>query len=227
MYRYVTGKGEREKDLNKHIREMIQVLKHEKIKKNIYIKNITLSSHAFERYNEIFEREKDIVVATRNVKELLKRAVRIGTVLSYDGRVNVLYACEKHGIYLSPDLKTIVTINKYESIIYTPITNEINEKRKKGIEFSKEELLEMHFAEIKRLEKLEEELINKVLSLEKRVTESVDIYTNLLKKRCKLNKKDIRKHISEQNYNLKVEGRKLFNIKTQKRHVCKSVVALC
>ncbi|MCY9757678.1 hypothetical protein M5X00_25970 [Paenibacillus alvei] len=219
-YRYTKSKGEREKQVNIHIREMIEMIKYEEVKKNLYVKAIKLSTHAFGRMKQHFD-IVDIAVATRTAKEMLRHAVRIGSVLSYDGRINVLYAYRQTAFFLSPDLKTVVTVNKFEEISYKPLLKKVHN----GLE--REKLLELHFDYLREIEKKEEEQARLILSIEQKVREATDQCTTMLRLvKCGGRKKDIKQLISEQNHHLKMEGRKLFDLKVEKRHLCKSLVAL-
>lgn len=219
-YRYAKSKGEYEKQVNIHIREMIEMIKHEEVKKNLYVKGIKLSTHAFERMQQHFECA-DIAVATRTAKEMLKHAVRIGTVLAYDGRINVLYAYRQTAFFLSPDLKTVVTVNKFQEVSYKPLLKKVRE----GLD--REAIIELHFDYLREIERKEEELMRLILSIEQKVREATEQCAMMLRVvRGGGRKKNIKQIISEQNHHLKMEGRKLFELKIEKRHLCKSLVAL-
>ncbi|TVX85985.1 hypothetical protein [Paenibacillus agilis] len=219
-YRYTKSKGEFEKEFNMHIREMIEMMKNEEVKNNLYVKAVKLSTHAFKRMKQHFN-SVDMVVATRTAKEMLKHAVRIGTVLSYDGRINVLYAYRQTAFFLSPDLKTVVTVNRFPEVTYKPLLKNVRE----GVE--REAMLELHFDHLREMERKEEEQIRLILSIEEKVREATEQCAIMLRiVRGGGRKKNIKKLISEQNNHLKIEGRKLFELKIKKRHLCKSLVAL-
>lgn len=220
-YRYVQSKrGEREKQFNIHIREMIEMMKHEEVKTNLYVKAVKLSAHAFERMGTHFE-ISNLATATKITKEMLKNAVRIGSVLSYDGRINVLYAYHQTAFFLSPDLKTVVTVNKFAEVTYKPFLKVINQ----GVD--RETILEMHFDLLREIEEREEKQMRLILSIEESVREATDQCATLLSLvKNGGRKKSIKELISEMNHQLKLEGRKLFELKIEKRHLCKSLVAL-
>lgn len=219
-YRYAKSKGEHEKQLNIHIREMIEMMKHEQVKENLYVKAIKLSSHAFERMEKHFK-VTSLATATKIAKDMLKHAVRIGTVLSYDGRINVLYAYRQTAFFLSPDLKTLVTVNKFPNITYKPLLNRVND------DLDREKMLELHFNHLREIEKKEDEQIQLILSIEQKVRETTaQCATMLSLVKGVGRKRDIKRLISEMNAHLKAEGRKLFELKIEKRHLCKSIVAL-
>lgn len=219
-YRYVTSKKVREKQSNIHVKEMIQVLKNEKITTNLYVKAVKLSAHAFGRFQELFSVTSE-ATANKMVKEMLKRATRIGAVLAYDGRVNVLFAVDQTAIFLSPDLKTVVTVNKYkkDKVGYKPIVKKKN--------LSRDKVIDLHFKYINEMESQEEEYQKKMLSIESDVSEAVSMYENILIHGKGYQRKlEIKKMIAEQNLRLKKEGWKLFNLKVEKRHVCKSLASM-
>jgi hypothetical protein len=220
-YRYVKRRFKNEKQFNIHVREMIAVLKNEEVKQNLYVRGIKLSNHAFERMQQHFG-VNNIATATRMVKDMLSKAVRIGTVLAYDGRINVLYAYQQIAIFLSPDLKTVVTINKYTDVTYNPIRNKVDNC------IDKDKLIKLHLERLKQIEEEEQEYINRILSLEEKVRKEIGKCVSLMRMSRRYDtKKHVKSLISNLNHKLKKEGWKLFNLKVQKRHICKSLVALC
>lgn len=218
-YRYAKPKGEYEKEFNIHVREMIEMMKREEVKANLYVKAVKLSAHAFERMEQHFE-VTSLATATKMMKDMLKHAVRIGTVLSYDGRINVLYAYRQTAFFLSPDLKTVVTVNRFPEVTYKPFLEMVEE-------VDRETMLEMHFNLLRDLEKKEEEQMRLILSIEEKVREATEQCATMLKLvRGGGRKRNIKDLISDQNHQLKMAGRKLFELKIEKRHLCKSIVAL-
>ncbi|WP_090739404.1 hypothetical protein [Paenibacillus sp. Mc5Re-14] len=218
--RYAKPIGEYEKQFNIHIREMIEMIKHERVKTNLYVKAVKLSAHAFARMEEHFD-ISNLATATKLAKDMLKHAVRIGTVLSYDGRINVLYAYRQTAFFLSPDLKTVVTVNKFQKVSYKPFMK----IAKEGAD--RDTLLEMHFNLLREIEQKEEDQIRLILSIEQKVREANEQCTTMLKLiKGGGRKRSIKQLISEQNHQLKMEGRKLFDLKIKKRHLCKSIVSL-
>jgi hypothetical protein len=220
-YRYVQRKHKKESQFNIHVKEMIEMLKNEEVKENLYVKGIKLSSHALERMEQHFS-VKNSATATKMMKDMLSKAKRIGAVLAYDGRINVLYAYDGTAIYLSPNLKTVVTINRYSDVTYKPI-----EEATMGKILAKEELIDLHMQYLSNIEQEEKEQIKKMLELDSQVNEATKQYQLILNVgKGASRKKKVREMISEQNFILKQEGRKLFNLKVEKRHICKSLVAL-
>jgi hypothetical protein len=224
-YRYVQRRFKSESQFNLHVKEMIEMIKHEEIKDNLYINGIKLSKHAFERVQQHFG-INNVATATRFIKDLLSKATRIGSILSYDGRINVLYAVDQTAIFLSPNLKTVVTVNKYKNVTYKKIIEKFNLNAKESID--KDKLIELHWKYLNEIEQKEKEQIDKMLEIEKKVREATELYRTILYvgRGGKGRKKKIKQMISDFNYMLKKEGWKLFNIKIEKRHVCKSLVSL-
>jgi hypothetical protein len=221
-YRYVQRKHKSESQLNLHVKEMIEMIKNEEVKDNLYVKGIKLSSHALERMEEHFG-ISNVATATKMIKDMLSKAKRIGSVLAYDGRINVLYAYDKTAIFLSPNLKTVVTINRYADVTYKPIMKDVDKDS-----IDKQSLIELHFKHLSEIERQEEQQIKRMLEIDSLVNEANQQYQLILDvgSRGKGRRKQVKGLISDQNLMLKQEGRKLFNIKVEKRHICKSLVSL-
>lgn len=218
--RYAESKGEYEKQINIHIREMIEMIKNEEVKANLYVKGVKLSSHALERMEQHFG-VSNLATATKMAKDMLTHAVRIGTVLAYDGRINVLYAYRQTAFFLSPDLKTLVTVNKYEHVSYKPILKKVQS------DIDTDEMIALHYQYLREIEEKERVQMNLILSIEQKVRDATDQCASMLRLvRGGGHKKEIKKLISDQNHQLKLAGRKLFELKVEKRHVSKSLVAL-
>lgn len=220
MYRYATKSAEDEKDSNVYLKEMIEMMKNEKVKTNLYVKAVKLSEHAFRRVRRhlgIF----NLATANKTVKEMLQKAVRIGTILSKEGRINVMYVYNQIAFFLSPDLKTVVTVNKF-----TQTTWRFG-KEFKGEDVSKEELIERHWAVLREMEAEEDQMIQFILAIEAKVSDAKSQFSSHLGY-LKKNKHryEITKTISEQNMQLKNEARKLFRLKSEKRRLCKSLASL-
>jgi hypothetical protein len=222
--RYVIKKGKKESIYNIYVKEMIEMLKNEEVKENLYINGIKLSNHAFDRVKQHFG-ITNLATATRFIKDMLKNAKRIGTVLSYDGRINVMYAYNQTAILLSPDLRTVVTVNKYKNMTYSKIYEKFGIKAKENID--KDKLIELHLKYLEEIEEKEREQTKVLLDIEEKVREAKEFYQTILDVgRGKGRKKRVKKMISEFNYLLKKEGWKLFSIKVEKRYVCKSLSTL-
>lgn len=220
-YRYVSRTGKHETQLNLHVKEMIEVIKNEEIKKEIYVKAVKLSTHAFKRFKQIFN-VNNLATANRITKDMLKNAMRIGAVLAYDGRVNVMYALNNTAFFMSPDLKTVVTVNKYQNELYKPISKIVN-RRKLG----QEDTVKLHLKFLKNMEEQERVFVESMLKIEEKVSEAVGMYSTILEfgKGFK-RKQQVKEMISEYNLMLKQEGWKLFNLKVEQRHVCKSLASI-
>lgn len=220
-YRYVQTKKKKESQFNVHVKEMIEMIKNEEIKQNLYVKGVKLSKHALERIDEHFD-VSNLATATRMIKDMLKKAKRIGAVLAFDGRINILYAYDKTAIYLSPNLKTVVTINRYKDCIYEPI-KEILEKN--GLD--KESIVQLHYKYLKEIEREEKQQVKKMLDIEEKVREANSYYETILTvgRGGRGRKMKVKEMISQHNHELKREGWKLFKIKVEKRHICKSLVS--
>lgn len=226
-YRYVQKRVETETSYNIHVKEMISVLKNDKIKENIYVKKVKLSNHAFLRFYERINKDMNLSQATRYVRSELSKAVRVGTIVSYDGRVNVLYIRDSVGYHMSPDLKTVVTIGLYNEL-NVELVKEL--KREYGISKSyldECELLDIHKRKLKCLELDEKTQCESLLKLEEETSKTKDICRGLiLQAGTERKRRGYKKLISEHSYALKIEGRKLFRTSIKKRLVLRSMASL-
>lgn len=219
-HRYAKKTGRHEKKCNIHIREMVEMIKNEEIKSNLYVKGVKLSAHAFKRVKRHFN-VRSLATATKMIRDMLKDAVCLGSVLSHKGRINVLYAYKQTAFFLSPDLKTLVTVNKFQEVTYRPFLKEV----KRGVEPNT--IYTMHLNLLREIETKEEEMIRFLLSIEEKCRDATDQCRTLLKVvRNGERKRDIKDLISDQNHQLKIESRKLFQLKVEKRRLCKSLVSL-
>lgn len=103
------------------------------------ISKVEITDHAYKRASERFN-FKEEKVAKAQIKGLLKKSKLIGMQLSENGTPSVLFAYKRHGFYLSRDLKTVLTVNRFESVTYEPLKNKI---------------AELHAKEIRKLERKE------------------------------------------------------------------------
>lgn len=218
-YRYTKSKGDREKLHNIHIREMIEMIKNEKVEDVLQVKHIRISNHAYQRVKSHFGID-NINDAAKKVRLMLRKAVRIGTVLSYDGRINVLFAYQQTAFYLSPDLKILVTVNKYPKVTYKQLLHKVRQGA------DRDHLIKLHYDLLKEIEEQEQKHIKKILVIEQRVRETTEQLVGFLHFMRSPQKHSLKAIISEMNLELKLEGRKLFDLKVEKRHICKSLVAL-
>lgn len=222
QYRYVERSFETETDFNIHIKEMIQMLKYEKVKENIYVKNVKLSTHGYERFAERIDGSMTLNEATRFVRKELKDAKRVGLITSYHGRLSVLYAKDQIGYYLSPDLKTLVTVSKCKEVTYEPIKQLMLNKV-----LTKEELIQLHMGALEKVEEIEQRQVKQLLKVESDFTETKRICSDLIRNADKHWKKQGYKDaIRTLSYNLKLEGRKLFKISFEKRQILRSLTSL-
>lgn len=228
-YRYAERKVETETDYNLHVKEMISVLKHEKMKQNIYIKHVKLSKHAYQRFKERIDRNYDLQGATRYVRDELKDSRRIGTILSLDGRISILYVKDKIGYHMSPDLKTVVTIGIYNELNQSLVEDLLINKGLSSdySNLSREELIKLHLDELESLEMQESVQCEYLLKVEKDVETTKALCKDLIAhSNTHWKKKGFKETISGQSYILKGEGRKLFKLSSRKRIVLRSLTAL-
>src|SRR5690606_29637679 len=83
-------------------------------------------------------------------------------------RINVLYAYRQTAFFLSPDLKTIVTVNKYPNVTYLQLLDKANNEEDHN------KLIEMHFKLLKDIERQEQEYVQNILMIEQRVRETTE-----------------------------------------------------
>lgn len=227
-------KGERyakryinEEDISRNVREMILMAKHERVKKGrIDFDKLKMSSHALERAIECFGCSES--EAFGKIIPLLKRAKRIGEQLAFDGRINVLYANRQYAIYLSPNLETVITVHKFQNVSYNKIQERLPELMEmyEGEELRKE-LVRLHKEALHILSVKEYRILKNVLEIEKEVGKQKRKLHSLSQGYCPRHyRKHIRQRLDEETNRLVQEGRKLFNVKLEKRHVGKSFTAV-
>lgn len=222
-YRYVEKTCGTQTDYSIHVKELINSLKHEKIKENLYIKHVKLSNHAYMRFQERVNPNMSLSTATRYIRGLLKDAKRVGSIVSYDGRLSVLYTSNGLDMYLSPDLKTLITLSPSDNVNLDLFKSKLPEDR----ELTKDELLQLHLDEIAILEEEERKQLDVLLRIESNVSETKDICKDLITTIGRRHRtKPIREVIGEQSYLLKKEGKKMFKISIRKRMLLRSMIAL-
>lgn len=222
-YRYVEKTCNTQTDYSIHVRELINSLKHEKIKESLYVKHVKLSNHAYVRFQERVNPDMSLATATKHVRDLLKDAKRVGSIVSYDGRLSVLYTSEGLDMYLSPDLKTLITISQSDGLNLELLKDKLPTDR----ELTKDELLQLHLDEIALLEEEERKQLDVLLKIESNVSETHDICRDLITTIGRRHRtKSIREAIGEQSYLLKKEGKKMFRISVRKRMLLRSMTGL-
>lgn len=224
--RYTRGfRGEEQ--LSKNIREMIAMIKNEKVHNGrIKYGKLKLSFHASLRAKQFLECSEKNVLA--RVKCMLRQSRRVGEQLAYDGRINVLFVYKQYAIYLSPNLENVITIRKFDRVSYKPIKKMLPKlsKELKGIALKKE-LVKLHKEAWINIDEIESELQERVLELEAEVNETVEKLKSL---RGGYSPRHYKKYLNsrfvEERERLVTEGEKLFKIKLEKRHIGKSITSV-
>jgi hypothetical protein len=224
--RYTKGvRGEEQ--LSKNIREMVAMIKNEKVSNGrINYGKLELSYHALGRVKQYLGcSEKHALI---KIKGMLRQSKRVGEQLSYDGRINVMFVHEQYAIYLSPNLEHVVTIRKFSEVSYKPIKTMLPQLTisLKGVKLRKE-LVRLHKEAWVNIDKIEVEQQKKVLEIEQEVSNTM---VKLNQLRTGFNPKHYKEYIKnrfvEEREKLIVEGKKLFNIKLEKRHIGKSITSV-
>jgi hypothetical protein len=220
-----------EEDLSKNIREMIAMIKNEEVSRGkIKYGKLELSKHALKRAKQFLGCSEKYALA--RVKNLLRRARRVGEQLSYEGRLNVLFVVNQYAIYLSPSLEKVITIRKFSRISYKPIKKQLPELTNKfsGTKLKKE-LVRLHKDALAKVERIEIEQQNKVVNLDKEIHNTIKKLNDL---KQGYTPKHYRKYLNqrlneekEKLFNdLIKEGERLFTIKLEKRHIGKSIASI-
>jgi hypothetical protein len=225
--RYIKG-YKNEDDYSRNIREMICMIKNERINNGrLNLDKLKVSTHALDRAVEHLECAKHQVLP--RVKSILKRATRIGEQLAYDGRINVLFVHKQYAIYLSPNLEYVVTVRKYCQVTYKPIRQRIPELKEKyqGKEFRRE-MFRLHEQAWAEISEREEKQLKIVMELDRSVVEQMQRLHKL--RTAGYSPRHYMKYTSErlkeERERLVAEGEKLFRIKMEKRHIGKSITAV-
>lgn len=228
-YRYTGKIHEKEKDYNRNVREMLEMIKNEEVRKGeIDYKNLQMTRHATERVIEHLECNEG--KALKKVQWMLKRSTRVGDQLAFDGRINVMFVFNQYAIYLSPNLENVVTFHKVDRVTYNPIKRALPKLQKQYSEDElKDKLISMHREAWDDIEQKEIEQTQILLDVENEVSKSIDKLASLLNDNSYKPKhyaKYLRQRINEERYKIKVEGHRLFQLKLEKRHVGKSMASL-
>lgn len=216
-----------EQSLSRNVREMIAMIKNEEVMKGRpkYME-LELSKHAKDRVIGYFGCKESYAI--KKVRGLLRRSKRVGEQLAYDGRINVMFVCNQYAIYLSPNLKHVVTIHQFTKVSYNPIREILPELSQQldGMELNKE-LVRLHKEAWNDLEKREADQLKLVLEIDDEVNAQLKKLEDLKKGFTpKHYRKYVNQRIAEEREKLFTEGAKLFNIKLEKRHVGKSITSV-
>lgn len=216
-----------EGDFSRNVREMIEMIKNETVSsKKIDYKKMKVSRHARARVLEYCKCNSNGV--EKRIKWLLQRSKRIGEQLSFDGRINILFVYKQYAIYMSPNLECVVTVHKFQNISYNPIRiilPQLQEKFK-GEEL-RQELVRLHKDAWHDIEVREHEQLKRVLEIDNEVNNQ---FKRLKELRTGYSPKHYTKYIKtriqEERTKLVTEGKKLFDLKLEKRHIGKSITAV-
>lgn len=218
--RYTQQRHGQESSLSKNIREMIEMLKRERVsKKPINFNTLRMTSHSVDRVVEYFDVDKSESLDV--IKYILKKAERIGEQLAYDGRINVMFSYKQYAIYLSPNLKYVITIHNFDKVSYNPIREMLPtlESTYQG-EQLRLELVKLHREAWSDLESRERKQMQVVMDIDR------ELNKQLKKIRKGFEPKFLTERIDEERGKLYLEGKKLFDIKLEKRHVGKSITSI-
>jgi hypothetical protein len=174
---------------------------------------VQMTDHAYQRAVERFNMAEDNKKHILNYfKSILKDARLIGEVICEKGNKSILYANRRIAIYLSPDLKKIYTVNKFESVTYEPIKNIVSEILAKEIR----KLTRVENARVKKLEliKVESEVDIAELRCRAFKTKSPSV-----KVACKARIKAIEEYIDELENEIQL-------MQITKRSMARSMVAV-
>jgi hypothetical protein len=174
---------------------------------------VGLSDHGYERAVERLElKYKDRNSVLGFLRKVLKEAICLGEVLDEDENWSVLYAKNRIAIYLSLDLKTIITVNRFENVTFEPIKEKL-----KGL--CEKELRKLRRKERCLVRRNERELLKCKVELAELDLRAYKTRSNNVRKQCKERKKEIEKYIADMEKELK-------NVRDTIRRVSKSLVSV-
>lgn len=160
--------------------------------------DIDLTDHAFKRFKERINggcTEKSH--ALNILRSLLKRSVCLGENISEEGDPGILYAIDRHAIYLSSDLKRIVTVNRFETITHA--------KMKEKVKLIHErELNNLRRREKCLSRKHEREKLKLTVELAELELRHYKTRSKNVKKECKQRQDEIVKYIRNMDHELKI-----------------------
>lgn len=174
-------------------------------------KQINMSDHAYKRAAERLNL-KDKNVALGHIRSALRRGKRIGHVTSEDGKLSVLYAHGRTGIYLTPDLKTVVTVTKHEVVTYEPLKHKLVSLHEKELR----KLTRTEQARLRYLTDLKHDCDVEIAELKRRIHKT---RSRNVKLQCEIRIKAIKQSIEEYE-------NEIVELRSQRRQVARSMVAL-
>lgn len=175
--------------------------------------DVNLSDHAYERAKERLNHARsDKSFILNDLRGKLKYAKCLGEIISEKGNRAVLYAEGRTAIYLSPDLKTIVTVNRFENITHDSLKCKVKEIHEK--ELRKLRRRERCLEKRNEIEVLKLNLEFTQLDLRIHKTRSAAV-----KKQCR----DKKKEIEQQLWSMENELKK---VKDEIRRVSQSLVSI-
>jgi hypothetical protein len=175
------------------------------------VSKVKMNEHAYERAAERFNltNKNEALAYFRGV---LKKATCIGETICSKGNPAILYAHHHVAIYLSLDLTTIYTVNKFDTVSFEPLKNKIYQLHRK--EFNK----------------LDRTIKCKISRLKMYKLESAIELAQLEYRRIKTRSQNVRdcsnKRIEEIREQIKKMELEIINLQSDKRALSKSMVAV-
>lgn len=175
------------------------------------VKKITMTEHAYQRAKERFNMP-DRSHALNHFRVTLKLAKKVGQTIVDDGTETILYAHGRTAVYLSLDLKTIITVNKFEYVSYQPIKDKVEALHRK--EFKKLERIEK--SKIRKLNDIKLKYAIEIAQLNYRQKRT---RSNQVREYCESRKKEINIMFAE-------FEKEISEIQSNKRQIARSMVAV-
>jgi hypothetical protein len=175
------------------------------------VDSIKISDHSFKRSKERLGFQSDKQIAGE-LKGMLKKSKLIGRQVSEEGNEAILFAHGRTGLFLSPCLKTVVTVTRHETVTYEPLKNK---------------LVELHAKEYRKLERKEnarlKQLVTAKLEAEMEISQckyrSHRTKSIAIKNVCQARINAVTLHIQE------LEN-EITNIQSEKRQVGRSMISV-
>lgn len=175
------------------------------------VDHMKISNHAIRHAQRRFNRSsrKD---AEGYIRSILRRSEFVGETVDDDGRSAYMFAYGRHAIVVSLDHKTVLTIQRFESVTYDPL---------------KEKIRELHAKEYRKLDRKERALKNRFELIKAEAdVELAELRLNALKTRSTARRLACRARINAINDYIRELESEIKTVADEKRRVARSQVSV-
>lgn len=162
------------------------------------VNKLILSDHAYERAIERLNlKVVDVKQVTNNVRNLIKNSKFITETTAKDGNRCYMFASKGIAYFIDKGLRTVVTINKFESMPHNPIHSKAKELYQKEIrKLDRSERARMKQLELLKLES-NYEIAELMLKMHKTKSESVKLACKGRQEALKMRVDELHKEVKD------------------------------